>query len=50
MFYRLTIGSDEVFDGEDLIIKVIPLDYMSDPDIYISKDSKYPNSSLDADW
>ena len=35
-FFRLKIG-DELFTDEDLVIKVIPLDFISDPDIFISK-------------
>ncbi|CDW81420.1 UNKNOWN [Stylonychia lemnae] len=34
----------------DLIIKAIPLDDNSDPDIYISKTVRFPNSSLDSEW
>lgn len=36
IYYKLIVGDD--YDvGSDIIIKVIPLDYDSDPDIYISK-------------
>ena len=36
LFYRIVVG-DEYIEGDDIIIKVLPLDDVSDPDIYISK-------------
>ena len=48
-YYTLHIG-DEYYLNDDLIIKVIPLNYESDPDIYISKSEQYPNASSDSDW
>jgi hypothetical protein len=43
-YYNLTI-EHELYKDEDLVIKVIPLDYESDPDIYISKVSLPFNSN-----
>jgi len=40
-FYKLAID-DKLFKDQDLIIKVIPLDQESDPDIFISTTEKYP--------
>ncbi len=36
LYYRLIVG-DDYLPGEDIIVKILPLDYDSDPDIYISK-------------
>lgn len=32
------------------MIKVIPLDYVSDPDVYISQTEAFPNSTENSDW
>ena len=48
-FYKLAID-DKLFKDQDLIIKVIPLDQESDPDIFISTTEKYPQSSITSDW
>lgn len=50
VFFKLELGNDTSINDEDLVIKVIPLDYESDPDIYISKEEEYPTSMLDSDW
>ena len=41
-FYKLSV-KNAYKEGKDLIIKVIPEDYESDPDIYISKVNSYKN-------
>jgi hypothetical protein len=40
-YYKLPIGNTYKA-GDDIVIKVIPLDYFSDPDIFISKVSPIP--------
>ena len=49
IFYEIKIG-DEFNELEDLVIKIIPLNYESDPDIFISKTDKFPNSTLTSEW
>jgi hypothetical protein len=48
-FYKLVI-TDTIYKDDDLVIKVVPLDQDSDPDIFISQTEKYPQNSLTSDW
>jgi hypothetical protein len=48
-YFRLKLGP-EIYSNEDLIIKIIPRDYESDPDVYISKVEPYPNSTINSEW
>eukprot|EP00347_Sterkiella_histriomuscorum_P020253 403338511 len=49
IYYNLIVG-DDYRPGTDVIIKALPLDDDSDPDIFISKTNKFPNSSADSEW
>ena len=42
IYYKLIVG-DDYEEGNDIIIKIVPLDYESDPDVYISKVSSLPS-------
>jgi hypothetical protein len=53
-FFELTIADNEELDafyedGEDLVIKVIPLDYASDPDVFISFTNERPDTWSNAE-
>jgi hypothetical protein len=48
-YYKLVID-ESTFKDEDLVVKVMPMDQNSDPDIYISTSEKYPSSPLTSDW
>ena len=49
-YYKMTVGPRYYTGSEHLTIKVITDNYLSDPDVYISKTVKKPTSSLDSQW
>lgn len=49
IYYDLLL-EDNFREGDDLIVKVIPFTYESDPDIFMSKVNQYPGSFLTAEW
>jgi len=49
-FYQLTI-TDQIFNGTQYIaLKALAATSISDPDIFISKETQYPTSAANAEW
>lgn len=46
----MQIGERYFLGAENLVVKVMADTYLSDPDIYISKVNKFPNSTKTAEW
>ena len=43
IYYKYTITADDIKDGEDIGILVRPLDFKSDPDIFVSQKTATPS-------
>lgn len=43
LYYKLTLSESNIEDDAEIGVFVRPLDYKSDPDVFISTISKYPS-------